>query len=136
NVLAALCKLAAAPAGQSEAEMHAAVLDDHVTLCEHVFGYSLVDRGDAFDLVVALRARAAWDPRDRNTLAKPALVVDSETGRRYVRAGELRDYFTFRGAGIDARAFEGRMMMLGLARTPVNGRERATVAGQRRRTNR
>lgn len=134
-VYRSLCILANAPEGQAEAEDHEDTLGDLLTLAEQVLGHHVKDSAAIFALIETLRLRPKWDPRDRNSVVAPALVVDSADSARYLRAGELRDYFTFRNAGITNAEFPGRMSMIGLRQTWLNGREPARLEGVRR-TNR
>ena len=135
TVYRSLCVLAGAPAAQAEAEDHEELLADMLDLCDTVLGHNIQDAASIFTLVEILRGRAQWNPSNENSTARPALIIDSVTGDRYVRAGELQDYFRFRGAGIVTREFPGRMSMIGLERARLNGREPRRAERVQRRTN-
>lgn len=124
KVLNSLCILASAPPEIREAEELSDLFADFLALTEPVLGHTVTETVDCFKLIEAVRARAVWNPRDQGP-NRPALIVDRETSLEYVRAGELRDYLNFRGAGIAMSAMAGRMRRIGLARVDVNGREPA-----------
>jgi hypothetical protein len=135
-VYRSLCILAGVPERQAEADTYADILADLLTLMEPVTAHHVQDSTAIFALIEMLKMRAKWDPRDRNTTAQPALIVDSVDHAQYLRAGELRDYFMFRNAGVATTEFPGRMNMIGLRQTRLNGREAARIDAGIRRTNR
>jgi hypothetical protein len=137
DVFRSLCVLAGRSRAQLEADEHADILADLLTLCRPFTGYSAVDSAARYQLLTAVKSERPWDPTDRQTPTQPLLIVDQVTGDEYLRAGDAMAYFRFRGAGIATREFPGRMSMIGLAHVRLNGREAATpqLAGDRRRTN-
>jgi len=135
EVLRSLCLLAGATPVQIDADSHLDVFAAFLVLCEPVVGHNAQDTAARFALIEAVRLRATWDPFDRATMTRPALITDELTGEQYVRAGELWDYFRFRGTGIASREFPGRMLMIDLTQVRLNGRAPLQTPGQRRRTN-
>jgi len=134
EVLRSLCLLSGATPVQIDSDSHRDVLAAFLALCEPVIGHHAQDSAARFELIEALRLRANWDPFDRNTVNRPALITDSVTSDQYVRAGELWDYFRFRGVGIGSREFPGRMLMIDLTQVRLNGREPRETPGEPRRT--
>ena len=132
-LLVSLCRVATVPHAFREAETLAETLREFLTLVEPVLGHTLATAADRYDLIVALRARETWEPFDRNTMGRPALVTDERDGARYLRGGELVDFYRFKGAGISGSAFPGRMAMVGLGHAPINGREPAPLDPSRTR---
>jgi hypothetical protein len=122
-LLSSLARLSVTSRYTTEAEAHADTLREFLARCEPVLGYTLAGSPERFRLIEALRGRERFDPFDRSSLAGPALVTDERDGARYVRGGELADFFRYKGAGLNAREFPGRMAMAGLAHVAVNGRE-------------
>jgi hypothetical protein len=118
-----LCRVARTERHITEAEQHTETLREFLRLCEPVEGFTLADAASRFRLIETLRARERFDPFDRSSLVCPAIVTDERDDARYLRGGELWDYFRYRGAGLGTREFPGRMGMAGLEHAPVNGRE-------------
>jgi hypothetical protein len=118
-----LCLVAHTTPHATEAEAHADMLREFRALTEPVFGHTLASGASRFELIQALRAREHWDPFDRGTMASPAEVIDEHGDEHYLRAGELRDFFRFKGASLGTLEFPGRMAMAGLECRPIEGRE-------------
>ena len=131
-LLGSLCRVAHVPRVYREAEELDETLRAFLALAEPVLGYTLATPADRYDLIVTLRAREPWDPTDRNTMGRPALVTDRADDARYVRAGELQDWFRIKGARIAGEAFPGRMAMVGLERVRIGSRERAPLEPRKR----
>jgi len=125
-LLGSLCRVAHAPRAYREAEDHDEQLRELLTLAEPVLGHTLATPASRYELIAALGAREKWDPFDRNTLGSPALIHDEQDERgpqRYLRAGELMDWFRYKGARIASEAFRGRMAVIGLERVSHGSRE-------------
>jgi hypothetical protein len=122
-LLRSLCRVAAAPPSAIEAEQLAETLREYLQLCEPFAGYALTDAAAKYELLCALRERERFDPFDRSSTTRPALIIDDKTEQRYVRGGELADWFRHKGVGIQTREFPGRMAMVGLEHEHINGRE-------------
>jgi len=132
-----ICRVASTSRLATEAEMHAESLRELLLLCESVTGFTLATSADRFALIAALRARQRWDPFDRNALISPALITDERDSARYLRGGELWDFYRSKGAGLSGHEFPGRMAMVGLTQVPINGREPMPLDPSRgRKTNR
>jgi hypothetical protein len=123
KVLSSLCILASAPAAQLEADDLQSFFGDFLELVEPLTGHTLRDSTSRYELIVAVRARPAWNPRDVSAGAAPVLVVDEEDGLEYVRAGDVWRYMSYQNVGIAPTAFPGRMNSIGLTRVAIDGRE-------------
>jgi len=134
KVYRSLCIIADAPPEAREVEDLQDVVDDLLAIAEPITEQDLTDAAGRYTATAVCRARKPYDPRDRNSDAQPAVIVDRD-GRRYLRAGELRDYLNYRGLAVSAQSLTGRMRMLGASHLTVNGREPARDT-EPRRTNR
>lgn len=131
KVFRSLCILADAPLEQLEAEELRDSVEDMLALAEPLTGYDLSQSTDRFAVTVRCRARPPWDPRRDEH--QPVVIIDID-GRRYLRAGELRDYLSHRGLTVGAGALAGRMHMFGAERLHIAGREGAQLDGKGSRT--
>ena len=127
-LLSSLCRVAHVPVVYRESEELAETLRSFLALCESLDG-DLATPASRYDLIVTLRARDAWEPFDRNTRGRPVLITDTGDGARYVRGGELADWFRFKGARLSGEAFPGRMAMIGLERVEISSRAPVSLYG-------
>jgi Bifunctional DNA primase/polymerase, N-terminal len=118
DVLWALCVIARTLAGKSPEDVLQELVDDLVAMAELVHG-TLVGVEPRYLLLGALLDRPKYDASDRSNAARPTLVVDMRTGKRYLRAGELVSLANYRRLGISSAQFAGRMTMVGLERHTV-----------------
>ena len=130
KVLRSLCILADTPVARTEAEDLAEAIDNFLAVAEPLTDHDLGDADGRYNLVAACRARPAFDPR-RNE-HEPVVIVDKD-GRRYLRAGELRDYLNYHGLGIPPGALAGRMSMVGAEHLHLEGRESQRLDDRPRR---
>jgi hypothetical protein len=120
DVLWACCVIARATAEQRfEVELQA-VLGDFLDLTTPLRG-TFDEAEPRYALLAAIKDRPKYDPADRSDAWPPALIHDMRTGKRYVRGGELMAYAAHAKLGISARAFAGRMRMIGVERVEVQG---------------
>jgi hypothetical protein len=126
-----LCVLAGKTRAELEADEHADMLADLCGISEPLTGHSLDDAVGRYQLIALVRARQPWDPADRHSVTRPALIIDSETATEYLRAGDLMAWFRHRGAQIHTREFPGRMAMIGLTQVRLNGRDSIARLGRR-----
>lgn len=126
-VYRSLCTLAGKSPAELEAGEHLDVFGDLLALCQPLTGHTADTSPNRYRLIAAVKAHPAWDPMDRQSPVAPLLIVDAATDQRYLRAGDLMNYFRYRGAGINTREFLGRMQMIGLTQVRLNGREPRTV---------
>lgn len=136
KVFRSLCIVAGAPmAERTEADDIGDAIEDLLGLAEVLTGHDLTTPDGRFDLIARCRARPGWDPRRPRDDTQPAVIVDPQ-GARYLRAGEVRDWFNARGFGLGAAAVPGRMHMIAAEQVGLNGREPPHPEGGKRRTNR
>lgn len=132
HVLRSLCLLADTPAEEHEAEALQDAITDMLATAEALTGHDLETYEGRYELVARLRARGPYDPR--RTEVAPVVILDS-TGRRYLRAGEVRDYLALH-LGISYTAVPGHLRELGADRIDLHGREPARPDRAGRQTNR
>lgn len=136
KVFRSLCIVAGAPmAERTEADDIGDAIEDLLGLAEVLTGHDLTTPDGRYDLIARCRARPGWDPRRPHDDTQPTVIVDPH-GARYLRAGEVRDWFNARGFGLGAGAVPGRMHMIAAEQVRLNGREPAHPEGGKRRTNR
>jgi hypothetical protein len=113
RVYAAMCAVADAFEAQREEDELTDLVWHHLRLCDVLNGHSAEPEGRAA-LIQVLRQRDPYEPRRR--IGTPVLIVDSLTGRRHVRAGELWMTACQLQLGLAAGEFRGQLAMLGLRR--------------------
>ena len=119
-MLWALCVISTTTVEQRFEDDLQQIVDDLVEMCERVHG-SFDSVEARYQLLGVLRNRPIYDAADRGLANQPALVVDTVSGRRYLRSSELMSFAHHRQLGVAFKQFAGRMRMVGLERRTFQG---------------
>ena len=119
DVFWALCVVSNTTATQRFEDDLQELVDDLIGMAETLRG-TLGQVEARYTLLGLLLQRPKYDARrqERDTYP-PTLVVDEQTGARYLRGGELMSLAHYRKLGVTTGQFAGRMRMIGLERRNV-----------------
>ena len=133
EVLWALCVVSTTTPGKRLESDLEEVVDELVDMAEPVHG--TLELEGRYLLLEHLARRPRYDATDKGNARPPALIIDRITGKRYLRAGELRSLADHHRLGITAAQFPGRMRMVGLERHQFRAWDRSDrQRSTRRRT--
>jgi hypothetical protein len=132
DVWCALCSVAHVMTQQDERDETADWLERFLEVCEPEEKYTLEPAG-RYDALVAMKDRGAFGRRDANAMLanpdkswgwrQPLLLVDSVTGRRWIRVAELATFVrTVMGSPMGYGVLDGRLLEIGAERLTYESR--------------